>query len=220
MAEHTPQRAVSRWEPWRKRYALVSDILTPQRIGLVLAVALLGIVGVVGGWDAVEGVETPEVPVVEVGTLIEAAPFEVTVRRARHFERLPNTLPSADGFRYLALSLDVTVRNDQWVSFTDLKNAVRLEADSLRPLGDEPGRRPDPTLLRGLDALPVRSLQPGLTTSTIVVWQQSTDVPVPNTVTVELDQQTWRQSTLDGGWRWSDGAPVARVTLPVEALDA
>ncbi len=221
MAEHTPERAKSRLEPWRKRYALVSDILTPQRIGLLLAVALLGVVALAGGWQAVEGVEGPETPKVAVGEKIVATPMEVTVRRARHFEELKPSLPRADGYRYLVVSLDLTLRHERYVSGVELAPAISLDAAGLKttPLRSGP-KINDPSLLRGLDGLPARTYQPGLATSTIVVWQQALTEPIPTEVTITFAKQTWRQSVLDGGWGWYDPAPVARVTLPLEELDA
>lgn len=220
MADHTPQRAESRLETWRKRYALVSDILTPQRLGLLLAVALLGIVALAGGWQAVEGVEAPETPKVAVGDKIAATPIEVSVRRARHFDELKPSLPRTDGYRYLVVSLDLTLRNDEFVSAYDLQRAIALDAPGLKstPLRSGP-RIDDPRLLRGLDGLDAKAFQPGLPTPTIAVWQQALTEPIPAEVTVTFAQQTWRQSVLDGAWRWSDPSPVARVTLPVEALE-
>jgi len=217
VAEHTPQRAASRLETWRKRYALVSDILTPQRLGLLGAVALLGVLGAFGGWQAVEGVDAPEVPLAKVGEPVDVAPFEITVRRARHFDELRPALYPTDGYRYLVVSLDVTSHNKTPVAGLDFKPAITVDAEGLQTVGDRPEA---PRLLRGVDALDARSFQPGLTTSTIVVWQQADSTPVPAEVTVTLSAQTWRQSVMDGGWRWSDPAPVARVTLPVEALEA
>lgn len=221
MAEHTPQRAKSRVETWRKRYALVSDILTPQRLGLLLAVALLAMVGVVGGWQAVEGVDAPEVPVVKVGETIKATPFEVTVRRARHFEELKPTLYPVKGYRYLVVSLDVTARKDRYVDAETLRSALSLDAPGLKTLPLASGPTPErPRLLRGLDALGARTYQPGLATSTIAVWEQELGAPIPDEVTVTLSAHTWRQWIMDGAWRWSDATPVARVTLPVDAVEA
>lgn len=221
MAEDTPQHAPSRWDPWRKRYALVSDILTPQRLGLVLAVALLGVVGLIGGPDAVEGVDAAEVPVVEVGTPIAATPFEVTVRRARHFDELKGTLHPTDGFRYLVVSLDVTLRNDRHSEYGDLRRALHLDAPGLKTIELASGPRvEDPRLLRGLDAIDAYAFQPGLDTPVIAVWQQDATAPIPATVTLTLDRQTWRASSMDNAWRWHDPTPVARVTLPLEKLEA
>lgn len=220
MADPTPRRAKSRWEPWRKRYALISDIASPQRIGLLLAVALLALVGALGGLDAVEAVETPQTPVVAVGETIKAKPFEVTVRRARHFNELKPALYAQEGYRYLVVSLDVTLRNDRYVHALDLKTAVEVDAVGLKTVTYGGTSRPeDPVVLRGMDSLGLRTLQPGLTTSTIFVWQQEVSTPIPDTVTITLSAQTWRKSSLDSSWRWFDPTPVARVTLPLEALE-
>ena len=205
----------------RKRYALVSDLLTPQRLGLVLAVALLGLIGAVGGWDAIEGVEAPEVPRVEVGEPIKAHPFEITVRRARHFDALEGALYREEGQRYLVVSLDVTLRNDVHVPGETLRDALHLDAPGLKMLALKSGPSPErPRLLRGLDALDARTYQPGLEVPTIAVWQQEVGAPIPDEVTVTFDRQTWRASSLDGSMRWFDPTPVARVTLPLEALEA
>lgn len=217
----TPDRPPTRLERWKGRYDLVSDIFTPQRLGLALAVVLVAVVGAVGGPGLVEAVEA-EVPVVEPGTKVAAAPFEVTIRKARHGAELKPVAYRADGVRYLFVVADVTVTGREPVDAEAVRAALTLDAERLRaiPSRREPGvtRREPPQAHRTSDSLRAATLQPGIDYELVFTWQQDATVPVPAQVTATVHGHTWRESMLDGSHGWRDPAAVALVTVPVEPL--
>lgn len=208
----------SRLQRARSAYEVISDIVTPQRLVVLLVVAALAVVGLVGGWGEVAAEES-EITDVAAGTPFAVAPYEVTVRRARTFTELPPTFRAERDHRYLALVLDVVNRSDVPVVSSHLTRGATLDAPGLKQVRLASGvRAADPLLYRGLDGLSASTLQPGLATPTVLVWQQRLAEPVPETVTVTFSTHTWRRSSLDGHEDWFDATPSHAVTLPVEAV--
>ncbi len=199
-------------------YGHVSDVLTLPRIGAILGLVLILATGAVGGWGAASQA-AEEVPPTAVGVAIEAAPFELTVRRARHFEELRPAFYPEEGFRYLALSVDVTNTTGEPVPAVVLAGAATLDALGLRTTGLSSGPRTnDPTVVRTADGLTQRTFQPGLTTTVVLVWQQDLGESPPAEVAVSLGGHTLRRSAMDGSTGWRDPEPVAVVALPLETL--
>ena len=97
----TPAEAEERsgFKRAQKTYALVSDILTPQRIGLFLAFALLLGIGLFGGWDAAV-TEVDDVPRGEPSATAAVPPFDVVFRRARYGDSLEPAFRPQEGVRY------------------------------------------------------------------------------------------------------------------------
>lgn len=233
MAEDTPRRALpdapaneagdaperaeepDALERAQTAYDLVSDILTPTRIGLLLAAVVLLLTGWLGGLAAVDEA-TEDLPRAEPGRPVEAGPFEITVTRARSGAELPPLVRSAEGVRHLFLVIDVRSTHDDPVSETVLRRALTIDAEGLLvPTGTPQAAG----VARIGDGLPVRTLQPGLDVPTVVYWRQDAAVPAPGELTVTLHRQTWRRSVASGSNDWLDVTPVARVTIPVEPLD-
>ncbi len=199
-------------------YGHVSDVLTVPRIGALLGLAVIVIVGAIGGWGAAtEGAE--EVPASAVGVPIEAAPFEATVRRARFFDELRPSFYAEEGFRYVALSVDVTNTSNEPVPSSTLAQAAAIDVDGQKAADLESGPRPvDPWVVRTADGLTQHTFQPGLAVNVVLVWQQDAARPLPEEVTVTLGRHTLRASSMDGTLGWRDTEPVAVVVLPLEPL--
>ena len=201
-----------------KWYGYVSDVLTPQRIGLLLGAALLVIVGFAGGFGAV--LEDGElVPVTEAGEVTSAAPFSLAVRRAVSFMELSPAFPAEPDYRYVSVSVDVTNSSDTFVSANVLASGVSVSLQGQRTMMLSAGPTPlQPQIVRTADTLNQPTFQPGLTTNVVLIWQQSTAESIPTEVTITLDQHTWRRSSLDRTYGWRDPVPVTQITLPVEIL--
>ena len=211
-----PARVVpTRFERAKKVYELVSDVVTPQRIGLVLAALVLLVAGIAGGFDAVSAADD-DTPTASVGEVVDAAPFEITVRRARHGTELKPIAYRQDGRRHVFVTLDVRSTATLPVPAGILLNAVRIDVPGLATTAS--GSLATPNGYRTGDGLSVRSLQPGVTVPVVLVWQQDAAAPVPETLTVTVNRQTWRTSTLEDSESWFDPEPARVVTLPVEAL--
>lgn len=220
IAEETdaPRHAApSRLQRAAKWYSHVSDILTPQRIGLLLGAALLAVVGIFGGWDAAG--EAVEKPVARVGDVVTADPFEFTVSRARFFDELAPPFYREEGYRYLVVSVDVTNTAPEYVDSFVLAGSATLDADGLRTIDLATGPKVlEPRVVRTADSLSERTFQPGLTNNVVLAWQQDIGEAIPDEVTVTFSQHTWRRSTMDESLGWRDPVPAARVTLPLEPL--
>lgn len=199
-------------------YGNVSDILSPQRLLLLAGLGLIVVVGMVGGWGTVSEA-ADELSVADVGKPVAVAPFEVTVNRARWFDKLEPTLYAEDGYRYLAVLIDVTNTTNEPVSGGILAETAELDAAALKTIELKAGPTPIAArALRGADGLTQYTLQPGLTQSVVLVWQQEAGEPLPTKVTFTLSGHTERRSAMDGSLGWRDPEPVAKITLPLEPL--
>lgn len=206
---------LSAFQRAQKTYALVSDILTPQRVGLFLAFALLLGIGLFGGWDAAV-TEVDDVPRGEPGVAATVAPFRVEVRRARYGASLAPAFPARDGVRYWFVTVDVTNTSGRPVAKALLTEDATLDLPGLQAAWSS--ERAIPTAHRLADGLVQEHYQPGLTTRIVLVWQQDNAEPLPDDVTLTLASHTWRASSLDGGLDWRDATPGLVVTLPAEPL--
>lgn len=212
-AKPSPLKRATTW------YGYVSDVLTPQRVGLLLGAALLAGVSLGGGLGlATEALDA--IPVVEQGEIAAATPFEVTVKRARVFDELATLLPAEPEYRYISVSVDVTNASQEFVSAGILTNGVNLDVRGLRSIELTSGAVPlAPQAIRTSDSLSQSTFQPGLTTNVVLVWQQAKDEAIPDDITVTFDQYTWRRSAMDRSFGWHDASPAVRLTLPLEPME-
>ncbi|MFC5338390.1 hypothetical protein [Leucobacter denitrificans] len=216
----TPDRPPSRLRRATAWYGAVSDILTPQRLALVAGALALGAVGIFGGWDAVSDADD-EVPTYGSGAEFVATPFEVSTQRARVFDELAGAFYAEDGYRYIALLVDVTNTSDRPVPAYTLSESISLDVHGVRTIELEDGpKQARPTILRGIDGLTQYTFQPGLTTNVVIGWQQEVSAAIPDDATIVFSGNIWRRSTLDDSLGWRDPVPAARVTLPVEPLES
>ncbi len=214
-----PPNQPSRLKRAKEGYKLVSDIFTPGRIVLLVAVLFIGAVGLWGGWDVVG--EDANLPRTEMGEASDVKPFEVNPATAHYFDEIEWVLPVEEGYRYIALMMDVENTSDTVVLNTVLMDSVQIDLEGLKQLdtGDEliPAR---PQVIRVADALGQRSFQPGLPVQVILVWQQESGVEPPSELAVTFSENTWRRSTLDEQMAWLDPKPAIQYVLPLsEAVD-
>lgn len=216
----TTQQPLTRFQRAVSWYKNVADIFTPQRVLLGCGVAAIGIVGLWGGWgDATEAAQTT--PVVEVDDTFSATPFAITVKSARVFDEISGPFPPEDGYRYLALVVDVTNTSNEPVSAGIVHDGLVLDAPALRVIELDSGPSPmAPSTVRTVDSLSQRTFQPGVTTNVVLAWQQQTSAAIPEHVTATFSQHTWRRSTLDDVFGWRDPVPAATLTVPVQPLEA
>ncbi|MFT4234413.1 MAG: hypothetical protein QM607_05375, partial [Microbacterium sp.] len=154
MTQETPPSRVKRAVGW---CAAVSDVLTPARIGILLAAALLGVVALFGGWGSVTDA-AEDTAIVQAGDEIDAAPFTITVTRARVFDELLPGLPAEDGMRYVAVLMDVTNTTDLPVAggVLDASAVIDLPGQATIALDSGPVNQ-EPSVLRTADSLTERT---------------------------------------------------------------
>lgn len=186
---------------------------------MLAVVLLIGVVGLLGGWDVV-GEET-EVPRSELEEAADVKPFEVLPATARYFDEIEWVLPKEEGYRYVALMVDVENTSDAFVSSVVLTDSVRIDLDGLKQLETRNGSIPvSPQVIRVADALGQRGFQPGLPVQVILVWQQELGVEPSGELAVTFSANTWRRSTLDEQMAWLDPKPAIQYVLPLsEAVD-
>lgn len=210
----------SRLERLTKWYGHVADILTPQRLVLFGTALAILVLGLFGGWDAADDA-ADQLPEATVGATTTAAPFDVTATRGRVFDELPGVLYAEEGYRYLAVLMDVTNTTAAPVNALTLAEAFTLDVPGLRTMELNSGPQViRPQVLRGVDGLGQRTFQPGLTTEIVLVWQQQVSAAVPATAAATISEHTWRRSTLDDGLDWRDPSPVATLTMTIDPLEA
>ncbi|MGI6878172.1 hypothetical protein [Microbacterium sp. gxy059] len=152
--------------------------------------------------------------------IVEAAPFAISVTRARVFDELADVFPAEDGMRYIAVMATAENTSDDPVAARVLAQAVALDLPRLQTIALDAGEKiVDPEVLRSADSLPQRTFQPGLPIEVVLAWKQHVAEPVAAEASVVFSEQTWRRSLLDDSWGWRDGEPSSRLTLPLEPLD-
>ncbi|WRS29840.1 hypothetical protein U6G28_09995 [Actinomycetaceae bacterium MB13-C1-2] len=203
----------------KEGYKLVSDIFTPSRIALLAVVLLIGIVGLFGGWDVVG--EEAGAPRGDLEEAAEVKPFKVLPETARYFDEIERVLPKEEGYRYIALMVNVENTSDSFIASNVLTGSVTIDIDGLKQFEAPDGSFPvSPQVIRVDDALNQRAFQPGLPVRVILVWQQESGVEPSSELAVTFSANTWRRSTLDEQMAWLDPEPAVQYVLPLsKAVD-
>lgn len=206
--------ANARLERAKKGYSLVSDIFTPTRLLVLLAVLILLPVSLWGGLDAVA--ETPEdLPTVDAWEALETNPLTITPTKFLYGDSINGVLSEQIGARYLFLAVDVTNTSDAPVSSTLLTSSLTLGAQQLKTTFLHSGKLAPPVAYRINDGLQLGALQPDVTVPVLLVWQQNSAVPAPAEVEVTASSWTWRADSLTGSLGWRDQTPEVLTTLPL-----
>ena len=195
-------------------------LVRPRSLIAVVAAVVAGALWLGGGFEEAESLPSAPRPVA-VGEPLDVAPLTATVLRAYWTtKKLDRVYFEAEGQRGLLLVVDLTNTSKRPVGVTVLRAAIRADVSEQRDWTGKPVT-PDqayPTFIRRSDAQVATALQPGLTTTLVLVWNQATSAPVPTQLAVTLYSQTWRESTLSGEEGWHDPVAVAVVTVPVKEL--
>ena len=172
---------------------------------LIAGAVVLLVSGLFGGLrDA--PVEAAE-PLV-VGRAHEAAPFTLTVERARWTSDLGDIGKTERG-RYLIVIVKVRTDVDRSVDLSILQEAVALKglAGTYAAMGGDkivPSEKAKPSVYVLADGTRMSALTPGLTYELAYVWEQGKDEPLPAELSVASRSHTWRQSSLDDQMNWFD----------------
>lgn len=230
VAENTPRRALpdapapassgaperarpSRLETWRDRYELVSDILTPQRIGLALAAVVLVVTGLFGGMNAVEEAAPDELPTARGGEPIAVEPMTFTVKSIRHADELRPVARAEPGKTYYFVVFDVTNLSDKAVPAYTLAEALKLDVAGTQTT------QPITSLYRVNDSLYADGYQPDVPVSTVAVWEADAAAPVPQEATLTISELTWYEYFTTADEEWQVAEPAVTVTLPIKPLE-
>ncbi|MFD0595886.1 hypothetical protein ACFQZ4_29285 [Catellatospora coxensis] len=177
-----------------------------------VAVVLLGVSGLFGGLDTVAD---PRAETVAAGTPVPGGPWEVTVHEAGVRRELGKLRLQKENDRWLYVI--ATVRITATESTMPPSDLLVLEGATglVKPTPAEAALERDGSRLR--------LLHPEMPERIWFVWEQSGDAPVPTSLTISIEQRTYREDSLGGEWQWMDAdekgddPPAGRVTVPVKA---
>lgn len=177
-----------------------------------LAVVLLGVSGLFGGLDTVP---EPPADTVAAGTPVHGGPWEVTIHDAVVRRELGKLRLEKDTDRWLVVTATVRI--------TAHESSI-LPSDLLTLAGVTGLTSPTPAdAALDRDKSRLRLLQPDMPERILFIWEQSGDAPVPTSLTIAVEQRTYREDSLSGAWYWMDvdgkgeDEPAGRVTVPVTA---
>ena len=158
------------------------------------------------------------VPLV-VGKPHEAAPFTLTVERARWTSDL-GEIAKTDRGRYLIVIVKARTEADRSVDLSVLQEALALRGAGgiYGAMGSDkivPSLEAKPSVYVLADGTLMSALPPGLTYELAYVWEQSGSEPVPKQLKLASRSHTWRQSSLDDQMNWFDETVDAAGTVPL-----
>lgn len=189
----------------------------------VTAVVLIALL-VSGLFGGLREVDTDPVGALERDRAVSAAPVEVSVTDVYTVREFPG-LPATDGAgsvpadqpsagRFVVVEASVTNTSEATVGSSVLSRAVSL--DDATGFVSSKGARVEaaqapPTLVY---TLPEKSAftraQPGVTYRVAYLFDQAAEVAAPATITVAVNEHTWREDSLDFSMDWKD--PEVRAT--------
>ncbi len=196
------------------------SLVRPRSLISLVAALVAAALWLGGGFEEAESLPSDPRPA-PVGEPVDVAPLTATVLRAYWTTKtVDGVYYRAEGRRGLLLVVDLTNTSDAPVPVGVQRAAIRTDATELLDWTGNPvtSERAEPTFHRLSDGLGGGALQPGLTTTTVMVWSQATTAPVPTQLVMTLHSHTWRESTLTGQEGWHDPVAVAVVTVPVKEL--
>ncbi|RKE09532.1 hypothetical protein C8E86_4422 [Catellatospora citrea] len=185
------------------------DQVTPG-LRWVAAVVLLGVSGLFGGLDTVP---EPPAETVAAGTTIHGGPWEVTVEAAAVYRDMGKLRLEKETNRWLVVTATVRITaHESTMPPSDLLTLTGVTGLTSPTPAEEALDR---------DKSRLRLLQPDMPERILFIWEQSGDAPVPTSITVAVEQRTYREDSLSGAWYWMDvdgkgeDEPAGRVTVPV-----
>lgn len=190
--------------------------LTLRQVLLGAAAVVVLASGLFGGLAAA----APDGPAeLTAGEQVSAAPFDLTIERARWVSDLGEDVATPRG-RYVALVATVENTSDHPVHVGTLSDAVRLkDVEGIYTTSFEdttgPSEDADPQVLLLSDGTSLSPVAPGLTFEVVLLWDQSTAVEPPTEVGVVVNAQTWRTSRIDEQEYWFDATPTHVGTFEV-----
>jgi hypothetical protein len=203
-------------EGWRGHVASWWLARSIRQMVLMAGAVVLLVSGLFGGLREAP-VEAAEP--LAVGRSHEAAPFTLTVERARWTSDLGEIGKTERG-RYLIVIVKVRTDADRSVDSSVLQEGVALQGiDGIyAALGGDKitaSEQAKPSVYVLADGVRMSSLPPGLTYELAYVWEQNGSEPVPAELSVASRSHTWRQSSLDDQMNWFDATIDAVGTVPV-----
>lgn len=191
--------------------------LSLRQFLLLVGAFILLISGLFGGMRKAE----PQSTIVKLTAdkAHQVDPFTVTLERARWTSDL-GPAGKTDRGRYLLVI--ARIRTDEKLSV-----GADVAADMIRLHGVEglygnsladkivPSKDAKPQVFSVGDSTRISTFPAGLTFEVAFVWEQAQATPLPTELSIDVSKQTWRQSSIDQQYLWTDAAEAATGTLPL-----
>jgi hypothetical protein len=185
-------------------------VLPAQWLAGAIAAAGLAVSACFGGMAQAH---TSEPETIAAGTLIKGAPWSVTVDEGRILKSETGLETEKAGDRWLVVIVTIDITSVD--SRSDVADVLRLRgAQGL--LAARPQR-----ILLTRDGTDVGYLNPGMPERVGFCWEQSSSVPVPTSVDVDVYNETLRANNLSGSVsggnkEWLDPTIRATIHTPVQ----
>lgn len=208
-----PRYAKPRPSPWSQPVQWL--LKEPVRVGYLLAALALALSWPFGGWRSA----APEaLPVGEPGTVLSAAPYELSVERVFHSERPGSGFLEMEDGSYVVLLGTLRSTHTEPTSISIMREAIQVDdlprqLDGIgRPVSQVFAGRPE--IYSAEDQTPMTSIGPDLEHPVAWVWRTGAR-ELPDTLHFTIHAHTWRESSLEFDMQWLDPAPAATVELPL-----
>lgn len=197
---------------------------SPANAGTALLVLILLVSLPFGGWR-------PAAPDVlaqaDPGEPVTAAPYELVVERAIYGPELGGELRNEDYLdgQHVLLLLRIRNTSDETLTVLDLRSTIEVRGlpEPLSLAGTPQDPRTAWASAYDVHDSPIElaGLGPGM--DYVIGLHQRTAAPdsaLPETLTVQISSQTYRQMSIADEYRWADPVPVATVVVPLDPAGA
>ncbi|WP_187995047.1 hypothetical protein [Schaalia sp. JY-X159] len=205
---------------WRF-FKLFSDLASPANLTILAGLALILVTGVFGGWNAADA-QPETTPRASSSEAVSARPFTISISDS-FWTSDPSPLPG--GFQeaaFFVVKARVVNTTESWIQAPLLSQAITatIPNTDLQPQSGlwsnalvSDGSMGGPTAYRVIDLQSARAFQPALEQEYWLVWELPPDTPRSPQVQLQYFSHTWRASSLDGGFFWTDRSLVAVQSL-------
>ena len=189
----------------------------PRNAGYAGVLAALALTVPFGGLAAAPQEQTPRTP---AGEQVAIAPWEVTWDRAIYGPDLGGVM-GEEGAMHMLITGQLRTTHTETVPSRDLTSSVLMRTPGL--IDDtgrevEVGAAPHITYLYVLEPTPqpLTAISPGLTYGFGMHLTMPAGQSPPEQIELELQGKTYRQSSLDDSYLWTDPVTVTTVSVPTQ----
>lgn len=195
-------------------------VARPTHVGYAVVLAALALTIPFGGLAASPEEELSAQP---PGTTVSAAPWEITLDRAIYGTDLGGTFYDDEQHTHVLLLGTLRTTATSTVPVADLEATLQVSGlpgltngfgepveDGVVPMGGNVyDLRPTPQA--------VQAIAPGLESPVAIHLTTTERGELPDELELSFWSKTYRESSLDSSYLWTDEVETARMTLPLEA---